>query len=239
MENDNGLNIVKRKKKNIGIILLAIILLAAVAIGGFMLGINYANKDTVIDKDNSESEDDITNNGDNDAAKDITKEDIEEFLSPLVSGNPNYNLLLPADSDEYTDENIFSSIIQYLLANNKYTKSGDNYLFSQSDIKDVAKKYLIKDNFDYITTNNQFKYDTASKTFSSTLQFGVFGFDASVTKSLENYSVDGNKINANYKVTIAAIQPETGEISTGTTYSYAITLEKIDNELKITNVVNK
>ncbi len=239
MENDNGLDIVKSKKKNIGIIILAIILLGTLAIGGFVLGIKYANKDNIEDKDNSESDDDITNNGDNDAIKDITKEDIEEFLSPLVSGSPNYNLLLSANSSEYTDENIFTIIIQYLLANNKYTKSGDNYLFNQSDIKDVAKKYLIKDNFDYITTNSQFKYDSASKTFSSTLQFGVFGFDASVTKSLENYSIDGNKISVDYKVIIASIQPETGEINTGTTYSYAITLEKIDNEFKITNVVNK
>lgn len=241
MENYNDLDVTKKKKNNIGIIVLVIILLGAFSIGGFILGSRYANKDNVTDKDNSEStnkDDNTTNNDDNDAAKDITKEDIEEFLAPLVSGSPNYNLLLSTDSSDYNDEIIFSSIIQYLLANNKYTKSGDYYLFSQSDIKDIAKKYLIKENFDYISTNSQFKYDSSSKIFSSTLQFGVFSFDVSVTKKLENYSIDGNKINVNYKVTIAGIHPETGEISTGTTYSYAITLQKIDTELKIINVVS-
>ncbi len=241
MENYNDLDVTKKKKNNTGLIILAIILLGAFSIGGFILGSRYASKDNVTDKDNSESpnkDDDTTNNDDNNTVKDVTKEDIEEFLSPMINESPSYNLLFPTNSSEYNDKNVFQTIISYLLATNKYTKSNDNYVFKQSDIKDVAKKYFMKDNFDYITTNSQYKYDSSSKTFSSTLQFDIFGYDTSVTKEVENFSVDGDKINVNYKVTVAYILPENDVIGTGTTYSYAITLEKTDTDFNIKNVIS-
>lgn len=226
-----------QKIKRIIVILLAVLLLVTAFAYGFMLGTKYADKNNTIKDDNNEIVDDEEDKENEVTEETVTKEDIENFLLPLVSGNPNYNLLLPTNSDDYNDEIIFISAIKYLLANNKYSKSNDNYLFKQSDIKDVAKKYLIKDNFDYIPASSQFTYDSSSKTFSSTLQFDIYGFNAVVTKKLANYNVDGNTINANYQVTIAYPHPETGELGTGITYSYAITLERIDSELRIINVV--
>ena len=223
------------KIKRIILILLVFLLLVIAFAYGFMLGTKYSDKNSTAKEENEIIDDDNVVEVDKPETT-ITKEDIENFLSPLVSGMPNYDLLMIINSDN-GDETIFGKALQYLYFNNKYTKINDDYVFKKSDFKEVARKYLMKDDFDYIPTSIQITYDSSNQTFSSKLQFGLFGSYANVTKELENYSVEGNKIDVNYKVIIAYPNPENGILGEGKTYSYAITLERIDSELRIVNVV--
>ena len=221
------------KTKRILLILLIVLLLTTALAYGFMLGTKYSDKTNTTNEDESEIVDD-----DNDVVEtSVTKIEIANFLSLAINGDPHYDLLL-VDEENNSDEITFSKLIKFLVANNIYTKEDDIYIFNQNDIKEVARKYLIKDNFDYITTNSQFTYDSSSKTFSSTLQFGLFeGYYAFVDKKVEDYSIDGKEINVNYKVTESHLSTVNGDIVKEVTYLYSITLEKTDSELRIINVV--
>lgn len=106
-----------------------------------------------------------------------------------VSGDSYYNIL---NSTGKTDEELFNLIIQYLYLNNMYTKSNDEYIYKQSDIIDIAKKYVMKDNFDYISTNPIFIYDSINKTFKTKLQLDIP--KAYILKSIEIY--DKTETNA-------------------------------------------
>jgi len=224
------------RKKRIIVILLVVLLLIIAFAYGFMLGIKYANKNCAAEQDKNEIVDD-----DNDVENDmpettITKEDIENFLSPLVSGYPNYNFFVATDNN--SDYEIFMKAIKYLIANKKYTLSDDNYIFNQSDIKEFANMYLMKENFDYIPNQENFIYDSASKTVTSSFHYDLFGFRTVVTKEVDNYAVNGNEIIVIYKVSTAHINFNTGNTDPAIDTFYTITLEKIDNGLKIINIVN-
>lgn len=224
-------------KKRIIVMLLVVLLLITAFSYGFMLGIKHANKNCTAKQDENE-----IINDDNDVENDetetpITKIEIENFLSLSVNGSPYYNLFELINNGNI-DDSIFINTIKYLIVNDKYTKSGDTYIFNQSDIKEVARKYLMKDNFDYIPTYEIFVYNSSNQTFSVNFQASIFGSDFTVAKEIQDYIVNGNKINVNYNITIFGKDPVTGEFIGGTTYSYAITIEKIDNELRIVNVVS-
>lgn len=101
---------------------------------------------------------------------DITvNSNVMSFLDTTISksGDSYYNIL---EANDKIDEDVFYYIIQYLYDNNIYTKSNDEYSFKQSDIIEYAKKYALKDNFDYISINPNFRYDDITKTFITKLQ---------------------------------------------------------------------
>ena len=101
-----------------------------------------------------------------------------------ISGDPYYNML---ESNNKSDEEIFNMVIGYLYANDMYTKREDEYTFKQKDVINIAKKYLMRDNFNYITQNQLFRYDSSNKTFTSKLEFGVLGLRAYLLKSSDIY----------------------------------------------------
>ncbi len=229
------------KIKRIIVILLAVLLLTTALAYGFMLGTNYSNKNCKFEKENNEkvnNEDDKKDDDDNDAVKtSVTKIEIANFLSLAINGNPHYDLLL-VNEENNSDEITFIKLIKFLVANNIYTKVDGVYIFNQNDIKEVARKYLMLDNYDYHSTNQQFPYDPLTQTVSSTIQFGLFeGYFAYLDKKVDDYNIDGKEINVNYKVTASYCSPNSGDIVKKVTYLYSITLEKTDSELRIINVV--
>ena len=230
------------KIRRIVLILLVVLLLTTALAYGFMLGTNYSNKNCKFEEENNEkvyNEDDKKENDDNDEVEtSVTKIEIANFLSLAINGDPHYDLLL-VDEENNSDEITFIKLIKFLVANNIFTKVDDVYIFNQNDIKEVARKYLMLDNYDYHSTNQQFPYDPLTQTVSSKIQFGLFeGYYASyVDKKIEDYNVDGKEINVNYKVRASYRLTATGDYLKEVTYLYSITLEKIDSELRIVNVV--
>ena len=114
----------------------------------------------------------------------IVNGNVMSFLSTTtsISGDPYYNVL---DAVDKTDEEVFTIAIEYLYANNMYTKVNDEYTFKQSDIINIARKYMMKDEFNYITINPNYRYDVNSKTFITKLP--TLGLKAYILKSMEIY----------------------------------------------------
>lgn len=114
----------------------------------------------------------------------IVNGNVMTFLSTTtsISGDPYYNVL---DAVDKTDEEVFTIAIEYLYANNMYTKVNDEYTFKQSDIINIARKYMMKDEFNYITINPNYRYDVNSKTFITKLP--TLGLKAYILKSMEIY----------------------------------------------------
>lgn len=114
----------------------------------------------------------------------IVNGNVMTFLSTTtsISGDPYYNVL---DAVDKTDEEVFTIAIEYLYANNMYTKVNDEYTFKQSDIINIARKYMMKDEFNYITINPNYRYDVNSKTFITKIP--TLGLKAYILKSMEIY----------------------------------------------------
>ena len=129
----------------------------------------------------------------------ITNTKVLDMLDDVVSesGDVYYNLL---NITNKTDEELFGIIITYLYSNNIYTKTGNMYYFKQSDIIECAKKYMMKDNFDYITKNVNYKYDSNRKTFSSDLIFMNTKPKALTLRSIEIYNKNESEIYVNYEL---------------------------------------
>ena len=208
-------------KKNIVIIVLAVLV---ICLGGYLIYDKLNDS-----KEPKEDNKTLINNAEED---DSIKEEIEQFLSPLVGFNPTYNLLKNYNNN--SDESVFSKVITYLVANNEYQKSGDVYTFSQNKIKDIARKYFMRNDFTYITNNSQFTYDSDNKTFSSTLQFGMFETGNKMDKKVKDYIVNNNEITVNYNVVF-----ETNGYSVDYDETYEIIIEKVNNELIIKSITKK
>ena len=97
-----------------------------------------------------------------------TKQEARTFLNDLVSDSLARDLLIAE-----TDETMFINAITYLTFNKKYTKDDNNYIFSQKDINDIAYKYYMRNNFNYISNDKNFVYDSANQTYSSGLNFDL------------------------------------------------------------------
>lgn len=161
----------------------------------------------------------------------ITNTKVLDMLDNVVSesGDIYYNLL---NITNKPDEEIFSTIITYLYSNNIYTKTGNMYYFKQSDIIECAKKYMMKDNFDYITKNVNYKYDSNKKTFSSNLVFMNTKPHALTLRSIEIYNKTGNIINVNYEL-------EGTYINNNTRISEKYDIEIDETNMKIIKVSKK
>ena len=152
----------KNKKKYLILIILLIVMVFGLS--------GYIVYDKVIDKneDNIVEEDEKSNKKQYSV---ITKEEAEIFLNNLVKDYVYVDLLI-----SNSDEEIFLNSIRSLYLNKQYTQSGDYYVFKQKDIKDLARKYYMNENFEYIytSTNSGFEYDSTSQTYRSLLNFGLF-----------------------------------------------------------------
>lgn len=154
-------------------------------------------------------------------------ENIISFLNTTTSqsGENYYNIL----ESDISDEAVFSLMIQYLYANNIYKKDNDEYIFKQSDIIKYARMYAMKDNFNYISTNTNFRYDPDKKEFISTLQFGVLGEKAYLLKAL---NINNNNDTASVVLEIEGSY----EFGTRIYEKYNILIDIEGNEYKIISI---
>ena len=157
----------------------------------------------------------------------ITNERVIELLSTTtsLSGEDYYNVL---EVSNKTDEEIFDTIILYLYANNIYTKENNEYVFKQSDIIKYAKKYIMKENFNYITQNTNFRYDGVNNTFISSMQFEI-NRKAVLLKSIEIYEKSETTAHVIYELEGSYID-DYSRISN----KYNITVDT--NDYKIINI---
>ena len=182
----------KNKKKYLILIILLIVMVFGLS--------GYIVYDKVIDKneDNIVEEDEKSNKKQYSV---ITKEEAEIFLNNLVKDYVYVDLLI-----SNSDEEIFLNSIRSLYLNKQYTQSGDYYVFKQKDIKDLARKYYMNENFEYIytSTNSGFEYDSTSQTYRSLLNFGLFSTGPAFekTKVIESFNYDSGVASLTYQFKI-------------------------------------
>lgn len=217
----------KNEKKYLILIILLIIMVFGLS--------GYIVYDKVIDKneDNIVEEDEKSNEKQYSV---ITKEEAEIFLNNLVKDYVYVDLLI-----SNSDEEIFLNSIRSLYLNKQYTQSGDYYVFKQKDIKDLARKYYMNENFEYIytSTNSGFEYDSASQTYRSLLNFGLFSTGPAFekTKVIENFNYDSGVASLTYQVKIVYDSTYLANPDDNTkVYTYQIELIKVNEELRIKSI---
>ena len=160
----------------------------------------------------------------------IVNEKTMDFLSTITSksGESYYNVI---ESYNKSDEEVLTSIISYLYANNIYTTKNNKYVFKQSDIKRYAELYLMKEDFNYITTNQDIEYDSKNKEFIIDANYKFLGEEAILFNSIDIYQktedtvyvlfdIDGSYINSGEKIK----------------NRYDITIKYNNNDFKIVNI---
>lgn len=161
----------------------------------------------------------------------ITKEEAEAFLNDLVPTNVPLDLLIAE-----TDEDIFFTSIRYLILNKKDTKDGERFVFKNSDIKDLAYKYYMRDNYDFITKDDRFVYDSSNQTYSSALDWGLFGtfIPFEKTREITGFNYSNNIATFNYCVKLIYDPKEHPDPENNIeTTNYAIKLVKQNGVLRI------
>ncbi len=158
----------------------------------------------------------------------IINGNVISFLNNVVSlsGDSYYNIL---DIENKPDEEIFNLTIKYLYANDMYTKNNDEYIFKQSDINSIAKKYMMKEEFNYITTNPSYRYDINNKTFIT--KQPILGLKAYILKSIDIYEKTETtasvifEVEGSYEVNNLGIREK-----------YNITVQTKENNYKIISI---
>ena len=158
----------------------------------------------------------------------IINGNVMSFLNNVVSlsGDSYYNIL---DIENKPDEEIFNLTIKYLYANDMYTKNSDEYIFKQSDINSIAKKYMMKEEFNYITTNPSYRYDINNKAFIT--KQPILGLKAYILKSIDIYEKTETtasvifEVEGSYEVNNLGIREK-----------YNITVQTKENNYKIISI---
>ena len=197
MENEEN---VEETKKGFKWYSVVIILLSLVVLGlsGYIVYDKIISKDDVEEKSHIEDVTIQKENEESNVEVSISKEEVEAFLDDLVPDKYVENLLISE-----TDKEIFNNALRYLVLKEKYTKDGDQFVFLQTDIQDLAYKYYMRDNFDYITDDSNFVYNSSNQTFTSGLYFELFGmsFLTDKTKEITDFSYSDNVATLSYRIT--------------------------------------
>ena len=131
--------------------------------------------------------------------EELTEEEARTFLNDLVSDSLARDLLIAE-----TDETIFINAITYLTFNKKYTKDGNNYIFSKNFVYDSANQtYSSGLNFDlsspgpsYVKTRTMSDFNFADGVASVTYTVKI------VYDSTQLANPDDNVTIRNYKIKI-------------------------------------
>ena len=164
------------------------------------------------------------------------KVEIETFLSKMVgtSDKPydNYFEIVNYSNEDYAT---LFRVVRMLLRDNKYQKNDSTYVFKFSDVKEYAKKYFMKSDFNYKDNNVQFIYDNDSDEYMSTLQFGIYD-EASIDRktAINNFQKLDNEIQVEYSVTSSNTYLGTSEIN-----NYIISLVEDNNSFIIKSIDKK
>ena len=162
----------------------------------------------------------------------ITEEEAIAFIRPLTSETSVD--LFPVDTVDP-----FSKILLYLLQNSQYTKEGDLYIFRQSDVQDVARKYFMKENYEYIPTDIDVTYDSSDHTYKSGLNFGLVPLSPSHEKitSFSDFSFINGVASVTYHVKTVYDKNDIGGSDNNIFYTnYFIKIIKVNDELRIKKV---
>lgn len=214
------------EKKNTGLLVLVVIsILLVLCLGGYVV------YDKVIVKENPKQVIEDPKQNIDDVKPIITKEEAATFLNELVDDSVSDDLLI-----SNSDEEVFINSIKYLVLKEKYTKENDKFIFSLLDIKNLARKYYMKDNFEYINNDSKFVYDSSNQTIYSELNFGLFGIGPSIkkTKSIVdfNYDKDIDTATLTYNVKVAYDEV----LADPEDRTYNIKLIKVNEELRIKEI---
>ena len=235
------------QKKKIFFLIVVLILLIIVDIGGFVFynnsNVNRVSKESSnkiksedetvndISKESNNNEINLEDfNEDYDKTAIITKEEAEEFLNALCSEKVSPDLLISK-----TDEDIFLNSLRYLSINDKFNKDGDQFIITRKDIKDLARKYYMKSNYDYISDDKSFTYDDSSQIYRSGLRFDLFspGPSFEKTRSITAFKCESGVATLTYNVYLKYLDQATpSEINT----DYIIKLYKVNGELRIKGI---
>ena len=219
------------KENNINKYFIIILLLVILILG--LIGYIVYDK-VIMNKDETLEIVDKTKENKEEIKTVITKEEAENFLNELVSDSVSVDLLI-----SNTDEEIFLNSIRYLTLKDKYTKNDNYFIFNQNDIIDLARKYYMKDNFDYIHSDNSFEYDSTNKTYRSLLNFGLFspGPSFDKTRIIENFNYEADVATVTYQVKVTH---DTSQLVTPEDVvnikNYNIKLVRVNNELRIQSI---
>lgn len=223
LENNNEVNEKQdkqKKKNNLGLIVLIIALLL-VCIGTVLLitkSSSSDNKESGNNTENRENNNNTENDNNNEVVDDvITKEEAEEFLNKLS------NLLFIDRYGEYAEQKIFYSCISYLVESNKYTKDGDRFVFNESDIKDLLRKYFMRESIEYKSEGMNVIYDQSSNTLSISIGITLARDTALDGGQVPSYSVEDFKYSSQFKMAYLKYN------------NYDVNLRKEDGELRITS----
>ena len=163
----------------------------------------------------------------------ITLKESKKFLNELVSSSVSDDLLI-----SNSNEDIFINCIKHLVLKKQYIKN-DYYIFKQEDIKDLARKYYMKDNYEYISTDGNFEYDSYAKTYSSGLEFGLFssGPTFKKTRKVKDFYYGSGVAKLTYQVKIVYDKSQFENANDNVSVnSYHIKLIKKGGELRIKSI---
>lgn len=166
--------------------------------------------------------------------EELTEEEARTFLNDLVSDSLARDLLIAE-----TDETIFINAITYLTFNKKYTKDGNNYIFSQKDISDIAYKYYMRNNFNYISNDKNFVYDSANQTYSSGLNFDLSSPGPSYvkTRTMSDFNFADGVASVTYTVKIVYDSTQLANPDDNVTIrNYKIKIVKDNGILRISDI---
>ena len=162
----------------------------------------------------------------------IVNEKTMDFLSVITSksGDSYYNII---ESYNKSDEEVFTGIINYLYANNIYTTKNNKYVFKQSDINKYAELYLMKEDFNYITTNKDIEYDSKNKEFSIDTNYKFLDEEAILFNSIDIYQKTEDTVYVLFDI-------DGSYISSGKKIKkrYDITIKYNNDDFKIVNISN-
>ncbi len=225
----------KNNLKNIiiGVLIVIIILLIAYIVYDKVIEKDVPNNEVTENtpnNENSNNEDD-NNSEKNPSNENITKEKIEEFLALMVGDSEkSYNNIEEVAAYGHSEYGDFIRIIRMLLSLNKYELENNNYVFSDTDVKEYAKKYFNLDNFVYNTSDdNAFTYENGK--YKSTLALGLYEEGEVIHKKpvVNNIDINDNEVTVTCNI-------ETQRFSTTENNTYTIILEVKDNDYIINKI---
>ena len=225
---------IEEKKSKAYIVIIVLPLLMVFGFGGYIVYDKMMTKEEMIDDAEVEAKSEEQKEVVEDA---ITLEEAEKFLNYLVSDSFAEDLLIAE-----TDEQVFVNAIKHLTLNKKYKKDGDQYIFNQKDIEDLAYKYYMRDNYNYISNDVNFVYNDSNQTYSSGLNFGLSSTGPSYkkTRTITDFNYADNVATLIYNVKV--VYDSTELVDTENVVDiriYKIKLIRENSNLRINEISNQ
>ncbi len=168
----------------------------------------------------------------------ITQEEAESFLAEAL------DLLIEDNKDDnYIESRIFYYCISYLVKSNKYTKNEEGrFIFKESDVKEVLRKYYMRENVKYESEGFNVIYDEENKTLNILIgialehELSSEGPKVDVTKSVTNFKLENGIAKITYNEKKLLFNGENDQSPKEENRKIQIELFKVNNELRVKEV---